>query len=57
MKLQVSFLSIYIKRYLLDSGANPNVVTNDGHRPIDLIESDDLTSITQMLIRIQKASK
>lgn len=41
-----------IVKFLLDQGASPYCVTNDGHQPIDFIESDDLTTISYMLVRM-----
>jgi len=39
-------------KYLLDVGANVNLVTVDGHQPIDLMESDDLNTISYMLLKM-----
>lgn len=39
-------------KYLLDVGANANFVTCDGHQPIDFIESDDLNTISYMLLKM-----
>lgn len=39
-------------KYLIDVGANVNLVTVDGHQPIDLMESDDLNTISYMLLKM-----
>ena len=38
-----------VSRYLLKKGANPNILTPDGERPIDLCEPDDFGTISIML--------
>lgn len=41
-----------VVKYLIDVGANANLVTFDGHQPIDFIESDDLNTIAYMLLKM-----
>lgn len=39
-------------KYLIDVGADSSLVTFDGHQPIDFIESDDLNTISYMLLKM-----
>ena len=36
-------------RVLLEAGANPNILTDEGERPYDLIEPNDLDTVGVML--------
>lgn len=38
-----------IVRYLLENGADASILTEDGERPIDLIEPDDMTTVSVVL--------
>ena len=38
-----------ICRVLLEAGANPNILTDEGERPYDLIEPNDLDTVGVML--------
>ena len=40
-------------RFLLENGADKNILTNEGERPLDLVEPSDLATIRVMLIDVK----
>jgi len=47
----LSFLSL---RLLLDSGANRSILTDEGERPVDLVDPGDQRTIAVMLGSLEK---
>jgi len=41
-------------RVLLEAGANRNILTDQGERPIDLVDPSDLKTISVMLSPLEK---
>lgn len=45
---------IFHFRFLLEKGADKNILTEDGERPLDLVEPSDFETIRVMLGNIQQ---